>query len=123
MAFDNIYYEPEKFDLEIFAEEDCDRWTGFDMYIVWRNVVTGLLFYAHDSGCSCPIPFDDVEMKDLIPLTYATFEDFRSWLSSGDLSMSEQFNLISKTREYLKNDGSTNDGVDSVPSDHDSSIV
>lgn len=32
-------------------------------------MATGALFYADDSGCSCPMPFENVGRPDLVPAT------------------------------------------------------
>ena len=48
----------------------CDfelDWTSFD-FNEWRFYVRrsdGMIMYAHDSGCSCPIPFDGVKVAEL----------------------------------------------------------
>lgn len=55
----NIYYNPEKFGLETVAEiEYADELDGYDTRVVWKNK-SGDMFTARDSGCSCPIPFED----------------------------------------------------------------
>lgn len=41
----------------------------FDMTRVYQHKTTGELFYAEDSGCSCPCPFEDTQVKDLKPIT------------------------------------------------------
>ena len=57
---DNPYYNPEKRGLTIVAEgDDPDASYSFDMFVVWTDGES--LFYAQDSGCSCPSPFEDVE--------------------------------------------------------------
>lgn len=40
----------------------------FDLTRVYRQISTGDLFYATDSGCSCPSPFEDTEDTDLTPI-------------------------------------------------------
>ncbi len=56
----NAYYNPGELGLEIVAEiEYSDGSHQFDTRVVWRKVETGELFTARDSGCSCPIPFED----------------------------------------------------------------
>lgn len=55
---ENIYYSPEKHGLTIAAEVDFGGSCEFDMYVVWKDK-DGLLYFGHDSGCSCPSPFDD----------------------------------------------------------------
>lgn len=38
---------------------------NFDLTRVYRHTETGELFYAEDSGCSCPSPFEDTTEEDL----------------------------------------------------------
>ncbi|MCK5617384.1 hypothetical protein KAR91_86775 [Candidatus Pacearchaeota archaeon] len=55
----NIYYNPEDYNLEIFCEIDhADDW-DFDMEVVWKQRDAERYYYAADSGCSCPSPFED----------------------------------------------------------------
>jgi hypothetical protein len=55
-----IYYSPENYGLEIVGEiEWSDASYQFDLTVVWRRKLDGQLFYADDSGCSCPSPFED----------------------------------------------------------------
>lgn len=75
---DNIYYSPEKFGLEVIAHIDWDNEAyQFNQTVVWRDKKTGQVYMAHDSGCSCPSPFenfnsvDDLEKLDSISqITY-----------------------------------------------------
>lgn len=41
----------------------------FDQSAVFRNTETGELFYATDTGCSCPSPFEDIRESDLTKIT------------------------------------------------------
>lgn len=55
----NIYYNPEQFGLEVVGEvEWSDENYQFDTTVVWRDKETGVIYYASDSGCSCPTPFE-----------------------------------------------------------------
>ena len=45
--------------------EWADQDYSYDMTMVFLNTKTGALGYAEDSGCSCPSPFEDAEVKDL----------------------------------------------------------
>ena len=55
----NIYYNPEKFGLRPVGEaEFSSGGYEFDTTVVWQDVETGALYYADDSGCSCPSPFE-----------------------------------------------------------------
>lgn len=53
-----LYFSPKNYGLTEIAEFDtADDWE-FDMVVVWRDG-EGKLWAAHDSGCSCPTPFED----------------------------------------------------------------
>lgn len=56
----NPYYSPEAYNLEIFCEIDNyqDDY-GFDLEVVWKQIDAEMYYYAADSGCSCPSPFED----------------------------------------------------------------
>ena len=82
----NIYYNPEDYGLEIVR--DIDRSSGnyeFDQFVVWRNIETNEFYFATDSGCSCPSPFEDETMKTLQENkfdkhSYSFFEkNFNEW--------------------------------------------
>lgn len=74
---DDVYYSPEKFDLEPVAEIDySDGYYQFDYRVVWRHKPTGQLYTARDSGCSCPSPFEDYNaLSDLETLSLSVIED------------------------------------------------
>lgn len=54
----NAYYNPEKFGLTELGMIDVGGSYEFDMFIAWIDE-DGQLYYAEDSGCSCPSPFED----------------------------------------------------------------
>lgn len=55
-----IYYQPSDLDLDAVGEVEWDDESyQFNLTGVWRHTVTGDLYYADDSGCSCPSPFED----------------------------------------------------------------
>lgn len=71
MSWDtNIYYNPEKNGLtQIDMLSDPDASWSFDDLIVWQHE-DGRIFYASDSGCSCPSPFEDFNsLEDLNKVT------------------------------------------------------
>jgi hypothetical protein len=37
----------------------------FDTIVIWRRNYDGRHVIAHDSGCSCPIPFENTGIEDL----------------------------------------------------------
>lgn len=58
----NVYNAPEEWGTEIVAVySDDDLSYEFNMFVVWRDLETGYIFYANDSGCSCPSPFEWVD--------------------------------------------------------------
>jgi hypothetical protein len=59
------YYNPDKFDLEILGVLDlCYESYSFHDLVVWRHLETGQIYWAEDSGCSCPSPFEDLTSMD-----------------------------------------------------------
>ena len=64
MALDNVYFKPETYGLSPLADMDWhDESYEFDMTAAWTDV-EGNLYWAHDSGCSCPLPFEDFYSVD-----------------------------------------------------------
>lgn len=70
---DSAYSSPSAYGVEVVAAANVGGSYEFDMFVVLRATEgrkndagellfrKGQLFYATDSGCSCPIPFDGVE--------------------------------------------------------------
>jgi len=79
----DAYYQPESFGLTMVHEIDGpDACYSFDMFVLWRHA-DGRLFYATDSGCSCPSPFEDfTSLADLSPLTDDTWGEFSERLNA-----------------------------------------
>jgi hypothetical protein len=73
----DVYYQPEKFDLTPIGEIEWSSGSyEFDLTVVWRHE-DGRLFYANDSGCSCPSPFENyTSLDDLTEITdVSEFQD------------------------------------------------
>lgn len=72
----NVYYNPEKWGLEPVAEVEYSSGSyEFDTRVVWKDRNTGTHYTARDSGCSCPVPFEDITtLADLEPLNYDDLE-------------------------------------------------
>lgn len=61
----NVYYNPEKFGLTTVGELDYSSGSyEFDYTAVWVDDQKNL-YYADDSGCSCPSPFEGLGLNDL----------------------------------------------------------
>jgi hypothetical protein len=75
---DDLYSDPGKLGLEILGEaSDESAYYDFDMFVVWRDR-RGSLYYATDSGCSCPSPFEGY--KKVSDLTKATAAEIHAAL-------------------------------------------
>lgn len=82
MGYNNpdVYYQPEKFDLTPIGqvEWDDESWQ-FNMTAVWVDKF-GQLYWADDSGCSCPSPFEDFTSLDHPDLNKGSFNDLTKYL-------------------------------------------
>jgi hypothetical protein len=68
---------PEKLGLEIVGDADDSEEYSFDQFVVWKDA-TGQLYYASDSGCSCPTPFENY--KTVESLTKGTVTEIHAAL-------------------------------------------
>lgn len=65
----NIYSEPEAFGLKAFGDVDFSSGCcEFDQLAVWTDAA-GQLYYAEDSGCSCPEPFGSIDLRTVTKAT------------------------------------------------------
>lgn len=66
MAWDtpDPYYNPEEFGLTIIGTMEWHLASyEYDMTVVWQDA-EGKLYWASDSGCSCPSPFEEYKTLD-----------------------------------------------------------
>lgn len=77
----SIYYNPEEFGLTTVGQIDWDNGDdyGFSMIVVWKDK-DGKLYWASDSGCSCPSPFEDFYKID--QLETGSFFELAKYLES-----------------------------------------
>lgn len=83
----NIYYDPQKFGLEIVGEVDWSDDYDFDKHVLWfRQGSVAEYLWGHDSGCSCPSPFESHGIGDLHVLAYglAGVNEFKAVLEDHD---------------------------------------
>jgi hypothetical protein len=77
----NPYYNPEKVGLEIVKVFDGGEAYSFDLIVVWKNT-DGEFWYAADSGCSCPSPFEYIHTyEDFDRLTTDNFDKFQDYIT------------------------------------------
>jgi hypothetical protein len=55
----SIYYDPEEFGLVIHGVVEEDESYQFKIVVVWKDVYDPVYYWAADSGCSCPSPFEE----------------------------------------------------------------
>lgn len=75
----NPYYNPAECGLEMIDSVELEPDYDFHIIAVWRDTETNKFYYASDSGCSCPTPFEDYnELAALSPLNDQTWDEFRA---------------------------------------------
>lgn len=98
----NIYYNPEEFGLQTFGSLDEDCSYEFNMLVVWLQPVTGKLFWATDSGCSCPSPFETENLQSLNPLVRETLTEFENRVKEFPDTLASKEELTKKVRTHLE---------------------
>lgn len=78
----DVYYHPEQFDLELVEMfERPDMSYEFDMLGVWKHA-DGTVYWAQDSGCSCPSPFEGFTSLELMNVVnHRNLDEFQRALS------------------------------------------
>jgi hypothetical protein len=69
----NIYDSPSDYGLTLIDDIDFAGSWEFDITAIYRDE-TGRLCYLEDSGCSCPVPFEDVTPDDLVYVSAAELQ-------------------------------------------------
>lgn len=79
----DAYSFPEHFGLKIVRSiDDPDACYDFEMVVVWKHE-DGRVFWASDSGCSCPSPFEWATSLDTLSvLTDESWKDFELEVSN-----------------------------------------
>jgi hypothetical protein len=94
----NIYYNPEKHGLTPVGEVDTGRGYEFDKLVVWRRDEDGVMFWATDSGCSCPSPFGD--LNSVAGLT--RIDDVPKFSREARTWLREQYGATADNRDNLE---------------------
>ena len=100
---DNPYYYPKKCGLEIFESIDTADSYEYNMFVIWRKLDDGTLWWDTDSGCSCPIAFDNEDHgHDLKPISEETWYGFNEALKNHyQISQSDILYISKKVKDYL----------------------
>lgn len=101
----NIYYNPQEFGLTVVGEIDDAGSYEFNTIVVWTD---GNKFYwAHDSGCSCPTPFEDFDSSKSeikVPeLKESGLNEFIDDVMGMNLPLAERQSFIDKVKKLLRN--------------------
>lgn len=80
----NVYDSPEKCGMRLLGSlEDGSASYSFDTVIVLQDEETRKVYAAHDSGCSCPTPFENIEgLSDLTEIR--SVADIQSFIKAHD---------------------------------------
>lgn len=99
----NIAYDSEKFGLKELYNIDHADCYEFDTLMIWQHE-DGTLYYAQDSGCSCPTPFEEYkDLKDLNVITNDTFYNFKECLKNHrGVDMAEFLEVSAEIEKLLK---------------------
>lgn len=84
MMRETIAENPKAFGLEHVAlVSDHELSYEFDQFLILRDPRTGEYLWASDSGCSCPIPFEDTTVESMARGSgQDCLNDLRAWASS-----------------------------------------
>jgi hypothetical protein len=70
----NIYYDPEKFGLTVIGAIELGGGWEYDTTVLWKDAQG--FAWAHDAGCSCPTPFEDINLTNV---SRGSLEEFASY--------------------------------------------
>lgn len=117
MSWDkNVYYNPEQLGLEILGTLDEPNLSyEYNTFLVVRHPESGRVFWAQNSGCSCPTPFEDFYFRgpdntDMDEATVLGFFRFEAEVMSfcnesykeGRIPQHERVTLIDRVKRTLK---------------------
>jgi len=112
MSTPNVYYDPGELGLEIVDTLDephlCYQYNTF---LVVRHEASGRVFYAYDSGCSCPTPFegytfegpDKTNMNEVTKHNFGCFEEeLKTWCTDAEITLAEREALVDEVKRCFK---------------------
>lgn len=94
----NVYYNPEKHGLTPLGEVDTADSYEFAKLVVWRRDEDGVMFWATDSGCSCPSPFEDADSVDDL----TRIDDVSKFSREARTWLREQYDVRADDRDALE---------------------
>ena len=96
----NIYYDPEDFNTVLIGDFELSEPSySFDTVAVWRDE-RGQFWVGQDSGCSCPLPFEDIRDLNSLdgPHTRTTLQAALEGIISREVGYSTTYPLAKLKR-------------------------
>ena len=93
----DVYSQPEHFGLSLIRmlDEDGLSWE-FNMFGVWQDL-DGQLYYANDSGCSFPSPFENFnDLTELTPASKAAIMDAARYWGATAGQLADLFDVLDR---------------------------
>jgi len=102
----NPYYNPKACNLVLVDELNEPLDYAFNILAVWQHPESKRVFYAKDSGCSCPIPFEmyhfnSPDETNLDEITKINCYGFSTSVEQFPATMEERQNILKKVRNVL----------------------
>lgn len=109
----NIYYDPKAFGLSVFGEvEYSSGCYEFDTLVIWQDEQGGL-WWAQDSGCSCPVPFEQENRETTQPIRTADDAakafDHQGYVGN-ETAVTDASALMGRVLEHLREHGPDKEG-------------
>lgn len=107
-TLDGVYWSrnPNPVDEHLTKIGEVDLATpdySFDLLAFWVRKRDGQLLYATDSGCSCPMPFDSIKVRELRETTLDTVLDVARREAHGPdgYETVPQVDVVQKVRDLI----------------------
>lgn len=109
----NPAYHPEECGLELIDTLSGELSWEFDDVHIWKDIESGEYYWAADSGCSCPCPFEDYDKLSELFLLKDSLHDLTERaknvcsVDSRELSLflSKARRLVNGGKYYTMQDG------------------
>lgn len=100
----NPYYNPTEMGLKIVHElDDSSLCYEFDQLVLWEETSSGKLYWASDSGCSCPVPFENLGcVGDMTPVLSETLHVLELAVKNFPCESSDKQALLRKAKRRLR---------------------
>ena len=100
----NPYYSPESAGLVLLGTVEKEPEYDFDIVCLWQHEESGKVYFAADSGCSCPTPFEDYRFNgpddhNLTELTRGTWREFEAALDNVYLASPEDIRTLRRVAQ------------------------